>query len=319
MRRREFIAGLGATAALPFAAVALQPAPGKWRVGILLSERGQKQILQGLSELGYFENQNLVVDRRSSNAGVGFAAAASELVALKPDVLVTSGTQGALALKQATPDIPIVMTSSDPVGTGLIASLARPGGNITGFSLFTPEISGKRLELLREAVGVLSEITVLWNSSDPPAALSLKETQGAAKIAGIRATAVAVQGPDDFSLAFATIEKTHPSALVILPSPLMDIQRASFVDLALGLRLPSIYPDPSFPRAGGFMSYGPDFFALIKSEAAYIDKIFRGARPADLPVAQPTKFELVINLKTAKALGIEVPPLLLARADEVIE
>jgi putative ABC transport system substrate-binding protein len=318
MKRREFMGLLSGAAVWPLATHAQQPAPGKWHVGILLSERGQKQILQGLNELGYVEGKNLVVDARSSN-GVGFPAAASELVALKPDVLVTAGTQGALALKQATKDVPIVMTSSDPVGTGLIASLARPGGNITGFSLLSPEISGKTLEILREAVGGLSEVAVLWNSADPPAAISLKETQEAAKIAGIRTTAFAVQGPDDFGPTFAAIESGHSGALVILPSPLMDIHGASIADLAMGLRLPSIYPDPSFPHAGGFMSYGPNFFSLIKNETGYVDKIFKGAKPADLPVAQPTKFELVVNLKTSRALGIELPPLVLARADEVIE
>jgi putative ABC transport system substrate-binding protein len=319
MKRREVVVGFGAMlAGLPLAARAQLPAPGNWHVGILLGERGQKLIRQGLLELGYVEGKNLVVDARSST-GVGFAAIASELVALKPDVLVTAGTQAALALRQATKDIPIVMTSSDPVGTGLITSLAHPGGNVTGFSLFTPEISGKRIELLREAAGGPSEIAILWNSSDPPAAISLKETQETAKLAGLQTTAVAVQGPDDFGPAFAALEKTRPGGLVILPAPLMDINASRIAGLALGLKLPSIYPDPSFARAGGFMSYGPNFLTLIHDEMIYIDKIFKGNKPADLPVQQPTKFELVINLKTAKALGVEVPPLLLARADEVIE
>ena len=243
----------------------------------------------------------------------------SELVALKPDVLVTAGTQAALALRQATKNIPIVMTSSDLVGAGLIASLAHPGGNVTGFSPFTPEISGKRLELLREAAGRLSELPILWNSSDPPAAISLKETQETAKLAGFKTTAAAVQGPDDFGPAFTALEKTHPGGLVILPSPLMDLNAGRIAGLAVGLELPSIYPDPSFARAGGFMSYGPNFFTLIHDETIYIDSIFKGNKPADLPVQQPTRFELVINLKTAKVLGVEVPSLLLARADEVIE
>jgi putative tryptophan/tyrosine transport system substrate-binding protein len=321
MKRRDVVVGFGAiVASWPLAARAQQPAPGSWHVGILLSERGQKLIRQGLLELGYVEGKNLVISARSSTpAGAGFAAAASELVALKPHVLVTAGTQAALALKQATKDIPIVMTGSDPVGTGLIASLAHPGGNVTGFSLFTPEISGKRIELLREAVGGLSEMGILWNSSDPPAAISLKETQATAKFAGLQTTAVAVQSPDDFGQAFAALDKAHPGGLVILPAPLMDLNAARIAGLALGLKLPSIYPDPSFARAGGFMSYGPNFLTLIHDETIYIDKIFKGNKPADLPVQQPTKFELVINLKTAKALGVEVPSLLLARADEVIE
>jgi putative tryptophan/tyrosine transport system substrate-binding protein len=320
MKRREFIALLGGAAlGLPLPTSAQQPAPGKWHVGILLTERGQKLIRQGLLELGYAEGKNLVVDARSSPAGVAFAADAAELVALNPDVLVTAGTQAALALRQETKNIPIVMTSSDPVGTGLIASLANPGGNITGFSLFTPEISGKRIELLREVAGGVSDLAILWNSSDPTGAISLKATQEAAKLAGLKTTAVAVQSPDDFESAFAAIEKARPGGLVILPSPLIDVHAADIAGRALDSKLPSIYPDPSFPRAGGLMSYGPNFLALIHDETAYIDKIFKGSKPADLPVQQPTKFELIINLKTAKALGMEVSPTLLARADEVIE
>jgi putative ABC transport system substrate-binding protein len=320
MRRREFI-GLasGAAAAWTLAAQAQQPAPGKWHVGIMLGERGQKLIKQGLLELGYVEGKNLVIDARSLAAGLVFTANASELVALNPDVLVTAGTQAALALKQATKDIPIVMLSSDPVGTGLITSLAHPGGNVTGFSLFTPEVSGKRIELLREAAAGVSELVILWNSNDPTGAISLKETQETAKLAGLKTTAVAVQNPDDFGPAFATFEKIRPTGLVILPSPLMDSHATRIAELALALKLPSIYPDPSFARAGGLMSYGPNFSTLIHDETIYIDKIFKGNKPTDLPVQQPTKFELVINLKTAKALGVEVPPLLLARADEVIE
>jgi putative tryptophan/tyrosine transport system substrate-binding protein len=320
MKRREFITGLGtAAAALPFAARAQQPAPGKWHVGILLPERGQNLIRRGLLELGYVEGKNLVIDARSSPAGVAFAASASELVALNPDVLVTAGTQAALALRQATKNIPIVMTSSDPVGTGLIASLAHPGGNVTGFSLFTPEISGKRIELLAEAAGAVSDLAILWNSSDPTGAISLKATEETAKLAGLKTTAAAVQSPDDFESAFAALEKTRPGGLVILPSPLMDNHATLIAGRALDSKLPSIYPDPSFARAGGLMSYGPNFFTLIHDEAAYIDKIFKGSKPADLPVQQPTKFELVINLKTAKSLGLTISPTLLARADEVIE
>src|SRR6266702_1833906 len=220
MRRRRFFGILAGAVAAPLVARAQQPAPGKWHVGMLLLERGQKLILEGLRDLGYVEGRNLVVDVRRSKAGVEFAQQAMELVALKPHVLVTAGTQGALALKQATKDIPIVMTSSDPVGTGLIASLAHPGGNITGFSLFTPEISGKRMELLREVAGSFSNVAILWNSNDPVTALSVKETQEAAKIAGIQTTAVAVQSPSDFAPAFASMETKRPGALVILPSPL---------------------------------------------------------------------------------------------------
>jgi ABC-type uncharacterized transport system substrate-binding protein len=219
----------------------------------MLPERGQQLIRQGLFELGYVEGKNLLIDMRSSAAGVAFTADASELVALKPDVLVTAGTQAALALKQATKDIPIVMLSSDPVGTGLIASLAHPGGNVTGFSLFIAEVSGKRIELLREAAGGVSELAILWNSSDPTGAISLKETQETAKLAGLKTTALAVQNPDDFGPAFAAFEKTRPAGLVILPSPLMDNHATLIADLALGLKIPSIYPDPFFLCAGWWL------------------------------------------------------------------
>jgi len=318
MRRRAFIAVLGAAAALPFA-VNAEPAPGKWRIGVLAAERGQKLILQGLRELGYIEGQNMTVDIRTAIAGVDFAGPAAELVALKPDVIVAAGSQSALALKRLTGDIPIVMVSSDPVSAGLIESLAYPAGNITGLSLLSPEISGKRLELLREAVSGISSIAILWNSADPPAAIALQETQAAAGRAGLQVSVVAVEGPDDLTAALAAIESARPGGLVILAAPLMDIHRARIVAFARNLRLPSIYPDPTFAHDGGLMSYGPDFPAVIKSQTIYVDKILKGAKPGDLPVAQPTKFRLVINRKTATTIGIEMPPHLLALADEVIE
>jgi putative tryptophan/tyrosine transport system substrate-binding protein len=319
MKRRTFMTGLGATLLAPPAVRAQRPAQRKWRIGVLMGERGLNAIRQGLRDLGYVEGENLLIDARASNAGVGFTTPAAELIELKPDVLVTAGTQPALALQQATREIPIVMASSDPVATGLISSLAHPGGNVTGFSLFSPEVSGKRVELLREAVGGLSSLATLWNSSDPPAAVSLKETEAAARAAGLQTSAVAVQSPDDFATAFETLEKLRPGGLVILPAPLMDFNAARIAALALQARLPSIYPDPGFARAGGLMSYGPDFSALIHDQATYIDRIIKGARPADLPVAQPTRFNLVINLRTATALGLTLPATMPARADEVIE
>jgi len=316
MKRREFVAGLGTAIISPHLALAQKRI---WRVGVLLAERGQNAIRHGLRDLGYIEGENLLIEARSSRAGVDFAGPAAELVATRPDVLVTAGTQAALALKQATPDIPIVMMSSDPVGTGLIASLAHPGGNVTGFSLLSPEVSGKRVELLREVASTVSSIAILWNPSDPPAAISLKETETAAAAAGLKSSAIAAQSPDDFVPAFASLEKLRPGALVIIPAPLMDLNAARIASLAADAKLPSIYPDPSYARAGGLMSYGPDFGGLIRDEAVYIDKIFKGTKPADLPVAQPTKFNLIINRRTATVIGIDVPAQLLARADEVIE
>jgi putative tryptophan/tyrosine transport system substrate-binding protein len=319
MKRRSFVAGLGAAIASPRLMRAQGPSSRKWRIGVLLAERGQQAIRLGLRELGYIEGENLLIEARSSNAGVDFVTPAAELVAIRPDVLVTAGTQAALALKQATRDIPIVMASSDPVATGLIASLAHPGGNVTGFSLFSPEVSGKRVQLLGEAAGIITTLAILWNPNDPPAAISLKETEKAATAASLQSIAIAVRSPDDFAPAFANLEGSRAGGIVILPAPLMDLNAARIADLAASAKLPSIYPDPGYPRAGGLMSYGPDFLGLMRDEAIYIDRIIKGVKPSDLPVAQPTKFDLVINLKAAKQIGIGIPPTLLARADEVIE
>jgi putative ABC transport system substrate-binding protein len=322
MRRREFIGFVGGVAAMwPLAARAQRPAPGKWRVGLLMPGRRQDMVRQGLRELGYVQGDNLVIEARTiEGAADRLAALAAELVALKPDVIIATGTQATQAVKQATSSIPIVMTgSSDPVGTHLVASLARPGGNVTGLSLLSPELSGKRMELLRNVTGELSSLAVLWNPDDPPAATALKETEDAAGAMRLKITAVEARNADDLVPAFRAIAKAAPNALVILNAPLMNVQGARIAELALGLKLPSIFTDMSFPQAGGLMSYGPNFDSLAKRAASYVDRIFKGEKPADLPVEQPTKFDLVINLRTAKALGLNVPPSVLALADEVIE
>jgi putative ABC transport system substrate-binding protein len=278
-------------------------------------------VRQGLRELGYVQGDNLVIEARTiEGAADRLAALAAELVALKPDVIIATGTQATQAVKQATSSIPIVMTgSSDPVGTHLVASLARPGGNVTGLSLLSPELSGKRMELLRNVTGELSSLAVLWNPDDPPAAIALKETEDAAGAMRLKITAVEARNADDLVPAFRAIAKAAPNALVILNAPLMNVQGARIAELALGLKLPSIFTDMSFPQAGGLMSYGPNFDSLAKRAASYVDRILKGEKPADLPVEQPTKFDLVINLRTAKALGLNVPPSVLALADEVIE
>jgi putative ABC transport system substrate-binding protein len=322
MRRREFIGFVGGVAAMwPLAARAQRPAPGKWRVGLLMPGRRQDMVRQGLRELGYVQGDNLVIEARTiEGAADRLAALAAELVALKPDVIIATGTQATQAVKQATSSIPIVMTgSSDPVGTHLVASLARPGGNVTGLSLLSPELSGKRMELLRNVTGELSSLAVLWNPDDPPAAIALKETEDAAGAMRLKITAVEARNADDLVPAFRAIAKAAPNALVILNAPLMNVQGARIAELALGLKLPSIFTDMSFPQAGGLMSYGPNFDSLAKRAASYVDRIFKGEKPADLPVEQPTKFDLVINLRTAKALGLNVPPSVVALADEVIE
>jgi putative tryptophan/tyrosine transport system substrate-binding protein len=315
------VAALGGAAVMwPLSVRAQQPAPGKWRVAMLMPKRRQDVLRQGLRELGYVQGDNLVIEARSIERADRIAALATELIGLKPDVIVATGTQATQAVQQATRSIPIVMTgSSDPVGTHLVASLAHPGGNVTGLSLFSPELSGKRMEMLRNVTGELSSLAVLWNPDDPPAAIALKETQGAAGAMRLQIIAIEARNADDLAPAFRTIAKAGPNALVILNAPLMSIQGARIAELALGLKLPSIYTDISFPQAGGLMSYGPNFDSISKRAAIYVDRILKGENPADLPVEQPTKFDLVINLKTAKALGLDVPPSVLALADEVIE
>jgi putative ABC transport system substrate-binding protein len=319
--RRGFVAALGGAAVMwPLSVRAQQPAPRKWRVAMLMPKRRQDVLRQALRELGYVQGDNLVIEARSIERADRIAALATELIGLKPDVIVATGTQATQAVQQATRSIPIVMTgSSDPVGTHLVASLAHPGGNVTGLSLFSPELSGKRMEMLRNVTGELSSLAVLWNPDDPPAAIALKETQGAAGAMRLQIIAIEARNADDLAPAFRTIAKAAPNALVILNAPLMSIQGSRIAELALGEKLPSIYTDISFPQAGGLMSYGPNFDSISKRAAIYVDRILKGETPADLPVEQPTKFDLVINLKTAKALGLDVPPSVLALADEVIE
>jgi putative ABC transport system substrate-binding protein len=211
------------------------------------------------------------------------------------------------------------MTGSDPVGTRLVASLAHPGGNITGFSMFSPELSGKRMEILRNVIGEVRSLAILWNPDDPPAAIALKETRDAAHAMGLQLMEVEARKANDLEPAFQTIAKSGAKGLVILNAPLMNIQAGRISELALGLKLPSIYTEIAFPQAGGLMSYGPNFDSITRRAAIYIDRIFKGEKPANLPIEQPTKFDLVINLKTARALGLNVPPSILALADDVIE
>jgi putative ABC transport system substrate-binding protein len=319
MKRREFIVGLGGAAAWPLVARAQQPAPGKWRVGLLMQKTRQDPFLQGLRELGYVEGGNLAIEARSNDRMDQLAMFANELVSARPNVIVAAGTQATQAIQRATKDIPIVMVASDPVGNHLVASLARPGGNTTGLSLLSPELSGKRLEILREIVGDLFSVAVLWDPNDPPASIAFKETQGAADAMHLQLIPIEMRHADDLKRAFDAIAKARPQGLDILNAPLMNIQSARIAEFALGMKLPSIYTDRSFTHAGGFLSYGPDFNSVYKRAANYVDRIFKGERPTELPVEQPTKFDLVINLKTAKALGLAVPPSLLASAEEVIE
>lgn len=320
MRRREFITLLGATAlAWPFAAPA-RAANGKAFIGFLGLERRLEKFRQGLRDLGYVEGRDIVIEYRPSDPADRLPAFAAELVALKADVIVAGGSLAVRAVQQATRTIPIVMTgTSDPVGTGFVASLARPGGNITGLSLLSPELSGKRLALLKEINKDLSRLAILLNPDGPAVVFSLRETEKAARASGMEISLVEARSGKDLDGAFALIAKIRPEALVILPASLMTRYASRIAELALNYRMPTISYFREFPEVGGLMSYGPSLDYSAQRAAVYVDRILKGAKPSDLPVQQPTKFELVINLKTAQALGLAVPRRLGAVADELIE
>jgi putative ABC transport system substrate-binding protein len=275
-----------------------------------------------LRELGWVEGQNLTIEHRLAEGQYErLPMLAAELVRLKVDVIVASPTPAALAAQKATETIPIVGISFDnPVPLGLVASLARPGGNVTGLSYSVgPEIFGKDLELLSEVVRDLRRVAVLSNSTGPNHPLMLSNITTAARSLGVELLLHDARGPDEFDGAFAAMAKERVGALFVFGDPMFGIHRARLAHLAALNRLPTMYTNRPHVEAGGLMCYGPNFSDLWRRAATYVDKILKGAKPADLPVEQPTKFELVINLKTAKALGITVPPSLLARADEVIE
>ena len=285
------------------------------------ASRNLEAFRQGLRDLGYIEGQNITVDYRwGDGREERLPDMMAEAVRLKPDVIVTSGTPGVLAAKNATRTIPIVMThSSDAVRDGLVASLARPGGNVTGLSIFVPELTGKRLELLKETVSKLSRVATIWNTANPGNTPLLKDMEVAARELGLKLQSVGVRNSDDLEGAFATIARSKAGALNVLSDSFMAINRTLITGLALKSRLPSIFPSDAYIQAGGLMSYGPNLPATFHRAAVFVDKILKGAKPADLPVEQPTKFEFFINLKTAKQIGLTIPPNVLARADKVIK
>jgi putative ABC transport system substrate-binding protein len=277
---------------------------------------------RGLLELGYTEGQNIIIEYRWAEGRYDrFPALVSDLVRIKVDAIVTAGTPGALAAKQATKTIPIVMAvAGDAVGTGLVASLARPGGNVTGSTTIVQELEGKRLELLKEVVPGLSRVAFLANPPNPLNSIVLKQTQLAASALHLKLEPIVkVTGIPELEAAFATISRVRPDALILVADRFLLAERARIVGFAEKGRLPTMYPYSEMVKDGGLMSYSPSYPDLFRRAAGYVDKIIKGAKPADLPVEQPTKFELVINLKTAKALGLTIPPSLLLRADEVIE
>jgi len=301
-------------------------APGKvFRIGYLGTTPPPAHLwdalLDGLRERGYSEGRNLVFERRfSEGKAERFPEFAAEMVRLRVDLIIVITTPAALAAKHATQTIPIVIpTAIDPVGAGLVASLARPGGNVTGLSSISADLAGKRLELLKDVVPGLSRVVVLWNAANPANASAWQETQAAARALGLLLHAQDVRGPQDLEGAFALTAKARPDALLVLSDALLTMYRQPIAKFATQQHLPSVFPTREWAVAGGLMSYGASQTDLLRRAATYVDKILKGAKPADLPVEQPMKFELVINLKTAEALGLTIPPTLLFQADEVIQ
>jgi ABC-type uncharacterized transport system substrate-binding protein len=326
MKRREFMLAVGGAAIWPLAARAQQPAK-TWRIGVLetispdLNAKNIEALKRGLRDLGYVENQNYVLEYRSADGDAErFPAFADELVRLGVDLIVTRGTPAARAAKNATESIPIVMAAiGEPLGMGVVASLARPGGNVTGLSGFVTELAGKRVELLKELRPGNSVAAFFSNMANPVVLPQWEETRKAAQALGIEVSLLDVRSTDDIPAAFETAVARGAEALLVGIEAVVQANRQLIADLAAKHRLLTIYPSREFVEAGGLMAYGVSYPDLYFRSAFLIDKIFRGARPGDLPVEQPTKLEFIVNLKAAKAIGLTVPPLLIARADEVIE
>jgi len=325
--RRELLVALGGVAAAwPLAARAQQAAAKIPRIGFLGNSTAELEanlvgpFRDGLRALGYEEGRNIAIEYRWAEGKYErFPAPIAELIALNVQVIVTAGTPASLAVKNATRTVPLVMVAvGDPVATGLVASLARPGGNVTGLSVLTPDLAGKRLELLREVVPGLRRLAFLGNIGNPITALEMSEVRTATRTLGLDLVTLEIRRSEDIVPVFETL-KSDAQALYVAGDPLVLANRVRINTLALVARLPAFYNERAYVEAGGLMSYGVNWPDLFRRTAELVDKILRGAKPADLPVEQPTKFDLVINLTTAKALGLEAPPSLLARADEVIE
>ncbi len=326
VRRRRFLIAAGALLAAPLGSKAQRPAKIR-RIGMLIPVRPAdaasniEAFRQGLRQLGYIEGQHITIEPRySEGRDERFGDLAAELASLKVDVIVIWGTPAARAAKGATRTIPIVMASLvDPVGTGLIASLARPGGNLTGVTSGGAALSGKSLQLLKELVPGVTRIAVLWNPANPVQPVMFRETQVAAETLKIRLQSVGVSDSNDLDSAFDNIRQERPDALLVLQDLMLQAHRTRILDFVAKIRLPTMYERKPWVDAGGLMSYGVSFPENFRRAATFVDKIFKGAKPADLPVEDPTKFELIINLKTAKALGLTIPQSILLRANQVIE
>lgn len=320
MQRRAFVIGLGAASVLPFAALAQKHV----RIGLLdtgLGDAFAVPFTRKLAELGYVDGKNVRIERRSAEGKTALLnGLAEELVRAQVDVIVTAGTPAGFAAKKATSTIPIVLgANSDPVGVGLVESLARPGGNATGNSLMAPDLSAKRLELLHTLQPRLSRFAILWDSSNPGMAARVRETRLAADQSNVLLDTVGPTNLNALDAAFADLLAARPDALLVTAEPFTREHLARILDFANTNKIPAMFEDSSFVDAGGLISYGPDYANVFEKAAVFVDKILKGAKPGDLPIEQPTKFELVINLGTARTLGLEIPPTLLALADRVIQ
>ena len=325
MRRREFLTIASAVVMLPCTALAQKPAAKIWRLGILQPGAPPEPLVDSLKErlkeLGYSEGQNIAYEYRWAEGNPQrLTELAKELVDLKVDVLTTLSTPAAIAAQKATQTIPIVFTGvGDPIGSGIVSSLARPGGNITGISILATELTGKRLELLEEIVPSTSPVAMFWNDTNPGMVLRAHEAQNDAGKLGLNLQSIGVHDLISFDTAFATINSGRFNALLVLVDPFTREHRQRIVDFAAQRRVPAIYESREFVDAGGLISYGPSLPALERRSADYVDMIFKGLKPGDLPVEQPTKFEMVISMKAAKALGLTLPQSVVMRADELIQ
>ena len=323
MRRRDFVTLVsGGVAAWPLRALA-QGADKIWRMGFIAQgyEKFYDALFEGLRELGYAEGRNLIVERRyAEGRAERFPEFAAEMVRLKVDIIVVSTTPAALAVKNATTTIPVVFPNAiSPVESGVVASLAHPGGNVTGGAAQTAILSTKRLAILKEVVPGLSRGAVLWNAANPALAYPWRQTQSAAGELGVALQSIEVRDPKDIESAFAMMTQDHFDALIVLQDALTLQHRREIIDFAIEKRLPGMFVAKEWVVAGGLMSYGESLPDMYRRGAYFVDKILKGAKPADLPVEQVTKFELVLNLKTAKAMGLVIPATFLATADDVIE
>ena len=327
--RRAFSAGIGGLLIAPLAASG-QPPAQVYRIGVLGTAtpgspgatRLWAAFIQGLRELGYTEGKTFVTERRNASEGQPdqLKDLAAELVRLKVDVIVATGTITPHAAKSATTTLPVVITNhGDPVGSGLVSSLARPGGNITGLSLLGPELLGKQLELLKKALPRISRVAVLWNPNSQPHPRMLNDAEAIARPLGLRLQRLAATGPGDYDRAFAATADPRADAILVFGDPIFWNQRSRIVELAAKYRLPGMFAQREYVEAGGLMSYGANLVASFRRAAIYVDKLLKGARPGELPIEQPTTFELVISSKTARVLGLKISPSLLAQANQILE